>query len=280
MSSYNYADYLENQQNTASKTVSKQNLQKIGFFKLKDDGDVALVRFNIGSTEDLKFAIGHTINANGRWMRVSCLNPINKFRSDDCPLCRANAGGDTSISIASKKVYIQMLVAYKDNTTGSISAAEPVVWERPDSFSREIANLLNDFGDLREHVFKVTRNGAAGDMKTTYTIGYVPLYDKPDYVPADLSAFDNFNIAKHSYWEKTEDEIRAFLETGSFPEVQRAPKADTVEQPVYTASTVYTAPVQEEPKEEPTPAPKAEPSINTYKGSENYPSRNFSSFTF
>ena len=33
-----------------------------------------------------------------------------------------------------------------------------------------------------------------------------------------LCNFTNFNIARHSYWEKTSEEINAFLTTGQFPE--------------------------------------------------------------
>ena len=118
-----------------------------------------------------------------------------------------------------------MMVAYKDNATGQFSAAIPVIWERPAGFSREIANLLKDYGDLTGRVFKITRNGAAGNMQTTYSISYIPLYDKPESVTTDFSAFNNFNIAKHSFWEKTAGDINVFLNTGSFPEVARAPQA-------------------------------------------------------
>lgn len=279
MSSYNYNDYLENQQNSsAAKAPLKQSFPKVGFFKLKNDGDIALARFNISSTDDLSFATGHTISINGKWMRVSCLNPINKFRSADCPLCAANAEGNTAISIASKKVYIQMLVSYQDES-GNMTPAEPVVWERPDGFSREIANLLKDFGSLKEHVFKITRNGAAGDMKTTYSINYVPLYDKPEFIPTDLSAFDNFNIARHSYWEKTEDEIRTYLETGSFPVVVSNDATANVEVPApKTEPAYYTQPVQKQAPVE--PVQEASATKSSFTGSENYPSRNFNGFSF
>jgi hypothetical protein len=133
-----------------------------------------------------------------------------------------------------------MMVAYKDATTGQFSAAIPVIWERPAGFSREIANLLNDYGDLTQRVFKVTRNGAAGNMQTTYSISYIPLFDKPESVTADFSAFNNFNIAKHSFWEKTVGDINVFLNTGSFPEV-RAPQAPM---PTEADMPAYTKPVQ------------------------------------
>lgn len=212
MSQFNYADY----QNVIAQAQNGDG-NKVGYFKLKEDGDEALVRFNCASVEDLQFASVHTLQSNGKWMRVSCLNPLGNY-ADSCPLCNAVKAGNKAISKAGKKVYLQMMCAYKDKTTGQFSEAIPVIWERPASFSRDIANKLKDYGDLKDTVLKITRNGAAGDMKTTYGIDFVPLYNKPELVPNDFSAFASFNIAKHSYWEKSLDEINTFMATGAFPE--------------------------------------------------------------
>ena len=241
---FTYQDYfnsVQNAQNNASQGP------KVGFFKLKDDGDEALVRINLGTVEELQFAAVHTLNVAGKWMKVSCLSP---FGTGSCPLCTSANGGNGSVSKAGKKVYVQMLAAYRDKATGTFSAPVPVIWERPAGFSKDLANKLRDYGNLREVLLKVTRNGIAGDMKTTYSLDYaVPTVFKPELVPADFSAFNNFNIAKHSYWEKTPEEIVAFLQTGSFPEAQQAAQSaaapQVAPQQVYTASVnpTYTAPV-------------------------------------
>lgn len=243
MANFSYAQY---QEAVARAQANQGSGTKVGFFKLKDDGDEALVRINCASVEDLDFASVHTISTNGKWIKVSCLNPLGAY-GENCALCSA-ATSNNAISKSSKKVYVQMLAAYKDKATGQFSAAIPVIWERPAGFSREIANYIRDYGNLKEIILKVTRNGVAGDMKTTYSIGFIPLYNKPELVPADgLAAFDNFNIAKHSYWEKTAEEILTFLQTGSFPEkvVTAAPTAApaTYAQPnVMTTTTPYVAP--------------------------------------
>lgn len=237
MSQFSYADYTS----VVAKAQAGSNGAKVGYFKLANDGDEALVRINCGSVDSLDFASVHTINAGGRWLKVSCLNPLGVY-NDSCQLCQA-AAHNNAISKASKKVYLQMLVSYKDKTTGTWSEAQPVIWERPAAFSREIANKLRDYGDLRQTLLKITRNGAAGDMKTTYSIDYaVPTVFKPEMVPADFSAFVNFNIAKHSYWEKTAAEISAFLATGAFPEAVKADNENTTAPAVNNAAPVYTAP--------------------------------------
>lgn len=246
MSTFNFNDY----QNVVAKAQANAgSVQKVGFFKLKNDGDVAVARLNISTTDDLAFASVHTISANGKWLKVSCMNPLGSY-TGSCPLCNAVAGGNTSISKAAKKVYIQMMVSYRDpNSASGYTAPAPVIWERPAGFSKEIANKLMIAGDLRNTLVLITRNGAAGDMQTTYSMDLIPATHpvfKSEMVPNDFSAFANFNIAKHSYWEKTVDEINAYLTTGSFPEAIRtnntAPVVNAA--PVATATPAYAAPVQ------------------------------------
>lgn len=242
MSSFNYSDY----QNVVNAAQNKGSNVKVGFFKLGSDGAEALVRINVSSLDDLEFATVHTVSAGGKWLRVSCLNEVGSY-SDDCELCAANTAGDQRVSKAAKKVFVQMLVSYKDPTTGQFSVPIPVIWERPAGFSREIANKLRDYGNLRDVLLKVTRNGAANDMKTTYSLDYaVPTVYKPEMIPADFSAFNNFKINKHSYWEKTAEEIHTFITTGAFPEVVKTGDVSTetvvVQQTVATKQAVYTAP--------------------------------------
>lgn len=229
MGTFNFNEYQTVVNRAQANSANKSNAVKVGFFKLKNNGDEALVRFNVGSLDDLQFAAVHQLGAANKWMKVSCLSPIGSRDHSDCPLCKA-AETDNSIGKAAKRVYVQLMVAYKDPTTGSFAqVAAPVIWERPAGFANELSSLLRDYdGDLRKHVFKVTRNGAAGSMQTTYSIAFIPLYDTVNAVTNDFSAFNNFNIAKHSYWEKTKEDIETFLATGSFPEVEKPAKSDNL----------------------------------------------------
>ena len=291
MSNFTYAQY----QDTIAKAQagSTANNVKVGFFKMKNDKDEALVRINVSTMEDLQFATVHQLGAAQKWMKISCHNPVGSY-GDTCPLCSAVAAGNTSIGKASKKVYVQMLVSYKDPVTNQFSAAVPVIWERPAGFAREVANLLRDYGNLKERVFKVTRNGAAGSMQTTYSIAYIPLFDKPEAVSTDFGAFTNFNIAKHSFWEKSIEDINTFLTTGSFPEYVKpaqegayvAPQAAA---PTYTApvqaAPVYQAPVTTTPVAQPVyqapVAPAATPVAQPAAApATDRPARNFGGFSF
>jgi hypothetical protein len=136
-----------------------------------------------------------------------------------------------------------MMVSYRDpNAATGYTAPAPVIWERPAAFSRELANKLMIAGDLRNTLVLITRNGKAGDMQTTYSMDILPETHpvfKPNMVPADFSAFNNFNIAKHSYWEKSADEIHAYRTTGQFPErVQTNTQQPTT---VANVANAYTA---------------------------------------
>jgi hypothetical protein len=262
MAQFSYADY----QNVVSKAQTPSSSSvKVGFFKLAKDGDEALVRINCASIEDLKFATVHAPvfgkkyeGLGSGYTPVMCLNEVGDY-SEKCPFCRAAAAGHDVIGKASKKVYVEMLVAYKDAATGAFSAAIPVVWERPAGFSSEIASKLRDYGNLRETVFKVTRVGTGKD--TRYSLDFIPLYNKPEAVSTDFSAFSNFDITKHSFWVKTAEELEDYLTAGSFPVSEIKPAEESK-----NLNKVFATPAEEKKAEEalgfkpePTPAPAVEP---------------------
>lgn len=270
MSQFSYAQY---QQVVAKAQAPSTAAVKIGYFKL-GDGQEALVRINVTKLEDLKFATVHAPVFGKKYeglgtgfTPVMCLNEVGSY-SDACPFCRAAAAGHDTVGKAAKKVYIQMLVSYKDASTGAYTKAQPVVWERPAGFSKELATKLRDYENLAAHVFKITRIGSGKDTK--YSLDYIPLYDKPEAVPADFSAFANFDVAKHSFWVKTAEELEGYLATGSFPtdeqnavgeskhldKVVAAPAEEKAveEAPGFVSETApAVTPAVETPKEEPKP---------------------------
>ena len=261
-STFNFAQY---QQIAAQEqSQSSGDGTKVGYFKLQNDGDIAIARINIANTDELAFAAIHTISANGRWTKVSCHNPLN-MNGASCALCAAHAANPKgTISKSAKKVYIPMMVSYRDpNAATGYTAPAPVIWERPAGFSRELANKLMIAGDLRNTLVLITRNGKAGDMQTTYSMDILPETHpifKPDMIPMDFSAFNNFNIARHSYWEKTPDEINTFLATGQFPERTQSNNQQTATNLASVATTpAYTAPAtQAAPQFNLTPTPQFE----------------------
>ena len=119
----------------------------------------------------------------------------------------------------------------------------------------------------------------------------------------NLPTFNNFNIAKHSYWEKTVEEINTFLATGQFPEAARANNQQAVNNVANTANTyaapatpAYTTPTQATPAQTvPAYTAPAAPQYTTPANTANAaipnaetpvaepaqtPVRNFSGFSF
>ena len=285
MSQFNYDQY-QNVVNRAQSAPSA-NAARVGFFKLKD-GEEALVRINVSKLDDLKFAtvhkpvFGKKFEGLGTgYTPVSCLNEVGSY-SDACPFCKAAAEGHEVIGKATKVVYIQMLVAYKDASTGTFSAAVPVVWERPAGFSKELASKLRDYGSLADHVFKISRLGAGKD--TRYSLDYIPLYDKPETVTTDFSVFSNFDITKHSFWIKPAADLQYFIDNGTFPATEQKPASASA-----NFSQVATAPVEEKKVEQSfgigvtpvQPAPVVKPTpVAEEKPATERPVRNFSGFSF
>ena len=302
MSTFNFAQY---QQIAAQEqSQSSGDGTKVGYFKLKDDGDVALARINLSSTDEFMFAAVHTLSVGGKWMKVSCLNPLG-MNAAGCPLCSANqANPKGSVGKSTKKMFIPMLVSYRDpNSATGYAPAIPVIWDRPASFSRELANKLMLAGNLKDVLVMITRNGKANDMQTTYSVEIIPATHpvfKPEMIPADFSAFNNFNIAKHSYWEKTAEEINTFLATGQFPDRTQNTNQQTVNTMANTATAyaapavpAYQAPAQSAPAQTvpaytaqaapqytASAAPMAAPATAAPANAATAPTRNFSGFSF
>ena len=293
-STFNFAQY---QQIAAQEqSQSSGDGTKVGYFKLKDDGDIAVARINIASTDDFMFAAVHTLSVGGKWMKVNCLNPLG-MNAAGCPLCSANqANPKGSVGKSAKKLFIPMIVSYRDaqSATGYTPPA-PVIWDRPAQFSRELANKLMIAGNLKDTLVLITRNGKANDMQTTYSVDVLPANHpvfKPEMIPADFSAFNNFNIAKHSYWEKTAEEINTFLATGQFPEVAKNNSQQAVNIMANTTNTytapAYQAPVQAAPAQTvPTYTAPATPQYQAPAATHmapdtttTAPARNFSGFSF
>lgn len=298
---FNYSDYQKIA--AQEQAQSSGDGTKVGYFRLKDDGDIAVARINLGSTDEFMFAAVHTINVGGKWLKVSCHNPLG-MNGAGCALCSANAANPKgSISKSARKMYIPMVVSYRDpqSTTG-YTPPTPVIWERPAAFSRELANKLMIAGDLKNVLVLITRNGKAGDMQTTYSVDVLPETHpvfKPEMIPSDFNAFNNFNIAKHSYWEKSIEEINAFLTTGQFPErVQTnnqqpmtasvASAANTAYAYGATPASTYVAPATTATAPVASTPTIATPGVNTVTpaaapantATPTAPARNFSGFNF
>lgn len=241
MSVYSYESFLMNKAEKSSAKSSTPRFQKVGYFSLKNDGDTAVVRFAYKDKSEFEIATVHTVEIDGRYKRVVCLREANES-VEKCPLCSA---GEKLYN----KFYVK-LIEYTKDENGNV-VATPKVWERPVGFAQTLDSLCTEYGgSLSDHVFKIKRRGAKGDMQTTYDVMYAnaELYKESVGYVKDFSAFDNFDLSKHSYYVKSYDEIVEFLETGKFPDTVKAVESgEEVETsaPVESHVAVSTTPVSE-----------------------------------
>lgn len=132
------------------------------YFGLKNDKDSEIVRI-MYNDEDQIFALSvHEVkNSAGYTKKIDCLRQAGDSK-EVCPLCMENYKLDG-------KIYIPLYI----ESTGEVQ-----IWERSRKYVAEMLTLLEEYEDLCNIPFKITRNGKAGSTKTTYTL--TPLAKKMD----------------------------------------------------------------------------------------------------
>ena len=167
-----------------------------GFFSLKNDKDVATVRFMYNTIDDVEGFAVHEIEVDGRKRYVNCLREYNQ-PVDDCPLCAAK-----------QRVLAKVFVPVYDEETQEIK-----IWDRGKTFFSKISSLCARYNPLVSTPFEIERNGKKGDTKTTYETyaldtDDVTLEDLPE-VPELLGTL---------ILDKTYEELEFFLDNGYFEE--------------------------------------------------------------
>lgn len=231
-----YSSYKRAAEEKAARQSNGQDntFTKIGYFGTTKDasgnkvrymtnsGDSALVRINYGNDPNEllgeRFGLhpaGEGVRIQGRpFQKVACLG------KDKCPICAAIANGNKSFGKATQRVFIPMVISYK-LPDGTYTQPEPVVMDAASYMVDILVNTMGDFGPLRDFIFKLTRNGVGTD--TRYSLAFIPTFNNENIITkASLSAFNNFDVSRHSYWVKSAEDMNIFLETGAFPEVVRA----------------------------------------------------------
>lgn len=166
-----------------------------GFFQLKEDKEVASVRFMYNSIEDIEGMSVHEIQLNGKKRYVNCLRSYNQ-PVDDCPFCRNKM-------FTAAKLFIPVY----DIDSGSVK-----IWERGKSFFGKMTSLCARYPDVIHHIFEVERNGKPKEQTTTYEIYEV---EKDDTTLEDLPELPK--ILGGLVLDKSADDMEYYLETGNFP---------------------------------------------------------------
>lgn len=189
---------------------------QVGYFSLKNDGDEAIVRIAYDSTAEFNILSTHMVkvvnNGSVYNRKVSCLR-TPKDPIDNCPLCATNMKSTMSF-------YIPMIQYFIDDRNQV--TYRHVMWERSMAYATKIKALIDEYGPLKDCVFKVKRYGAAGSRDTTYEIMYGNPKMYPDEVfVKDFTPFEEFKILGTMVMDKDFGEMNYYLQNGTFPQRQR-----------------------------------------------------------
>lgn len=170
------------------------NTNSNSYFSLKDDGDVARVRFMYDSVEDVEGHAVHEVEVDGKRRYVNCLRSYNE-PIHNCPFC---ASGKFQLA--------KLFVPIYDVDSGTIK-----VWGRGKRFFAKINGLCARYPHLCSHIFEIERHGKKGDTSTTYEIFEV---ERDDTTLNDLPELPI--IVGTTVLDKTAEEMQEYLDTGSF----------------------------------------------------------------
>lgn len=174
-----------------------------GFFSLKNDGDVARVRFMYDSINDVEGLSVHQVNVDGKKRYVNCLRAYNE-QMDKCPFCKAG-----------KPVMAKLFIPVYDEKEDKVK-----IWERGKKFFGKMSGLCSRYSNLVEHVFEIERHGKAGSTDTDYDIFSVDgeklsFEDLPE-APEIVGGF---------VLDKTADDMNYYLDEGEFPPTEEDEEA-------------------------------------------------------
>lgn len=164
------------------------------FFTLKDDKDVARVRFLYNSMDDVEGYAVHKVAVGEKERYVNCLRAYNE-PLDKCPFCAAQL-----------KVTARMFIKLYNEDAG-----EPQIWERSKSYFQRLNSLASRYNPLCDEIVEIERNGKKGDKGTTYE--FFPIENSP----INLDDYEIPDPIGTIILDKTAEEMEEYLNTGEFP---------------------------------------------------------------
>lgn len=211
-------EFLKQQEERQSKSTNQFTGPRVGYFNLKDDGDSAVVRFCYDSPDQFDILTTHQTTVDGKFRRVNCLRESFKESADTCPMCAAGVP-------VQQRFYIKLL-EYTQDENGVITAT-PKIWERSTSYVNRLNNLCNEYGNISDWVFKITRMGEKGSMNTDYSI--IPanpnVYNSENY-PKNNEAFEGYNVLGTAVLDKSFEELTEMV-GGTVPKEETPVVAQT-----------------------------------------------------
>lgn len=166
-----------------------------GYFSLKNDKDIARVRFMYNGIEDVEGYAVHQVEIDGKKRYVNCLREYNE-PVDKCPFCKAKM-------FTTAKLFIPIY---------NMDEERVQVWERGKKFISKISSICARYPNVVSHIFEIERNGKKGETTTTYEIYEV---DRDETILEDLPEFED--PLGTLVLDKTAEEMEFYLDKEYFP---------------------------------------------------------------
>ncbi len=172
-----------------------------GYFSLKNDKDVARVRFLFDDIEDVEAFSVHEVEVDGKKRYVNCLREYGAPVSD-CPFCAR--GKFTQV-----KYFIPLYNIDNDRVQ---------TWERGKKFGAKISSMCSRYPHLVSHTFEIERNGRPGETSTTYEIFETGRDDD-----VMLDDFEVPQVIGSLVLDKSADDMQYYLDYNEFPSEDAEP---------------------------------------------------------
>ena len=185
-----------------------------GFFSIKNDKEVAHVRFLYNSIDDVQGDSVHEITLDGKKRYVNCLREYGD-PVDVCPFCKAG-----------RFVQVKYFVPIYNMDTDSLQT-----WERGKKFGSKLTSMCSRYPNTVSHTFEIERQGKAGDQQTTYEI-----YETGETPEVTMEQFEVPNPLGTIILDKTAEEMQTFLDTGDFGDGAPRKRESTSSQPQQSGS--------------------------------------------
>lgn len=184
MAKFSYENYAAQQQ-ARNANAANNNGVTVHFMGeyLKEDGDVAVVRFPYRSMDDISFETTHSVTFPGKTYpsRIRC-------SGDGCQFCKEGVKLDI-------RFFVKALV-YVVGNDGNVNIIN-AVWDRPSAFADiDIKNLIQEYGDLSQQLFKIKRNGKGTSTRYTISIIMNNTVYNPAVYKADFSELDTVDAVR------------------------------------------------------------------------------------
>lgn len=165
-----------------------------GFFSIKNDKEVAHVRFLFNGIDDVSGYSVHEVELDGKKRYVSCLREYGD-PVDACPFCREG-----------RFTQVKYFVPLYNMDTKSLQT-----WERGKKFGSKLTSMCSRYPNTVSHTFEIERNGKPNDTQTTYEI-----YETGVTEGVTMDDFEVPNPLGTIILDKTADEMETYLRTGDF----------------------------------------------------------------